>query len=513
MLESSESAGPLAGATAIPSGSSVAEALEVALRHHRAHELQPAEAIYRRILSENPTHGDALHFLGVAAYQNGGLENASGLLARAIAANPGVAAYHYHFGLVLAALGKPEEAIASYGQALKLAPDLAEVHNGFGNALKDLGRLEEAAERYRLAVRLKPGLAQGYSNLGNVLELLGERLEAAHCYQRALALDSNDADAHWNSALLKLLTGDFEQGWDEYEWRRKTKWAVKHRYRGPEWSGEPLAGKTILLYAEQGLGDTIQFIRYAGLVKARGATVVVQCQRPLLGILAGSPGVDRLVAEDEPPPPFDWHAALLSLPRIFRTTLANVPCMTRYLVPSPALAVQWRQRLAGLGGFKIGIGWQGNARYSKDRYRSVPLRHFGALARVPGVRLIALQKGLGAKQLCEMPPEFPIVDFSRELDEASGPFMDTAAIVESLDLVITSDTALAHLAGALGACVWVALSFAPDWRWLLERGDSPWYPTMRLFRQRSLGDWGTVFEEIRAALENVSARTRSAPSR
>jgi Flp pilus assembly protein TadD len=480
---------------------SIADALAAALRDHQAGRLQGAERAYLEVLAAEPRQPDALHYLGVIAYQTGRLDAAADYLARAAREIPDTAALHHHLGLVHAAQGRAEEAIASFGQALRLAPELAEAHNGLGNALKDLGRPEEALGNYRRALELKPDFADAHSNLGNTLELLGRYAEAAGAYRRALELDPNHAAAHWNQALLMLLRGDLERGWDEYEWRWKTRGFIPRTYPQPLWDGSTLAGKTVLVHCEQGLGDTIQFIRYAPLLRARGATVVFECQRRLLALLAGCTGVDVLVGEGDSLPAFDVFAPLLSLPRILATRLASIPAAAGYLAPRPELAAQWRARLAHLGGYPIGIAWQGRTAYAKDRYRSVPLSHFAPLAELPGVRLISLQTGAGRDQIRRLARPFPLTDFGEALDGASGPFMDTAAILSGLRLVITSDTAIAHLAGAMGVPVWVALSFAPDWRWHLDRNDSPWYATMRLFRQKRLGDWSSVFEEIRAALQ------------
>jgi Flp pilus assembly protein TadD len=480
--------------------SSIGESLAAALAHHQAGRLQAAEALYRTILAAEPGHTEALHFLGVIAYQTGKLADAAELLARAIGANPGVAAYHHHLGLVNSAAGRLDEAVASFNTALRLAPDLAEAHSGLGNVLKDLGRLEEAISRYRRALEAKPDFADAYSNLGNVLELLGRHAESASAYEAALRFRPDHAEAHWNHSLLLLLLGDFERGWAEYEWRWQTKGFARRNYPQPRWRGERAPGRTILLHAEQGLGDTIQFARYASIVKAYVGKVVFECQRPLLRLLSGCTGIDVLIAEGDEPPAFDLYAPLLSVPGILETNLARIPSATGYVVPDPDRVAHWRRRLAGLEGYRVGIGWQGNAKYAKDRYRSIPLAQFAPLAQVPGVRLVSLQKGAGEEQLEAFRSRLPILDFSAELDEASGPFVDTAAILESLDLVITSDSALAHLAGAVGVPVWVALPSAPDWRWLLGRDDSPWYPGMRLFRQKTLGDWAGVFQDIAQAL-------------
>jgi hypothetical protein len=253
-----------------------------------------------------------------------------------------------------------------------------------------------------------------------------------------------------------------------------------------------------LLHAEQGLGDTIHFIRYAPLVQARGGKVVVECQRPLLQLLGRCAGIDKLIGQGTALPGFDVHAPLLSLPFLFRTTLATIPATVPYVFAEPVLVEAWRRELAPIGSFKIGISWQGNPQHAWDRVRSIPLSQFAPLAGLPGVHLFSLQKGPGSEQVPNA--AFPITDLAGRLDEQSGPFMDTAAVMKNLDLIITADTALAHLAGALGVPVWIPLHFPPDWRWLLERDDSPWYPTVRLFRQQRRGDWQGAFERIVEAL-------------
>ena len=324
----------------------------------------------------------------------------------------------------------------------------------------------------------------------------GKLDEAVACYHRALELKPDYADAHLNLSLSSLLTGDFRRGWPEYQWRWKTKrWQQRDRPQ-PLWDGQPLQGRTILLHAEQGLGDTIQFIRYAPLVKQAGATVLVECQQPLVRLLAGCRGVDALIGRGDDLPPYDVQAPLLSLPGIFRTSLQTIPVDVPYLFADPGLIAHWRGELGPIAGARIGIAWRGNPEHRNDRTRSLSLRCFESLAGLPGIRLLSLQKGAGAEQLQEARDHFPVTDLGSRLED----FMDTAAVLANLDLVIACDTAVAHLAGALGAAVWVALPFVPDWRWLLDRSDSPWYPTMRLFRQRTPGDWAGVFQEIKAEL-------------
>jgi hypothetical protein len=317
--------------------------------------------------------------------------------------------------------------------------------------------------------------------------------------------------------LLLLLQGDFERGWPELEWRWKSGEIIERKFSQPRWKGEPLAGKTILLHSEQGLGDTIQFVRYAEVVKEGNpeATVVVECEQPLVNLLQSCRGIDRLVTEGEELPAFDVQAPLLSLPGILGTRVETIPARVPYLFADNRLVEEWNSKLAAVGtaqatetsavsGLRVGINWQGRAGKGEWRKRDVPVEYFARLAEIPGLRLIRLQKG-GAESNVPCPKsnvgeiETAIFDLG-DFDTQRGAFVDTAAIMMNLDLVITSDTSVAHLAGALGVPVWVALPFAPDWRWLLDRSDSPWYPTMRLFRQKSIGDWAGVFEEIRAAL-------------
>jgi hypothetical protein len=298
---------------------------------------------------------------------------------------------------------------------------------------------------------------------------------------------------------LRLLRGDFEGGWQDYEQRWAQPNVILRSFHEPRWDGSPLEGKSIFVYAEQGLGDTIQFIRYLPLIKERGGTVLFGSPPGLERLFSGIPGVDRLIAGGAAVPPFDVQAPLLSLPGIFGTTLATIPAAVPYLRADPGLVDHWRGELAPLEGFKIGVAWQGSPKNTGDRYRSFPLTHFESLARVPGVQLVSLQKGPGAEQMSGIGERFPILDLSDRLDKA-GAFLDTAAVMMNLDLVVTADTAVAHLAGALGVPVWTLLMLTPDWRWLLDRSDTPWYPTMHLFRQKRFGDWAEAFEHIAAEL-------------
>ncbi|HUY33777.1 MAG TPA: tetratricopeptide repeat protein [Pirellulales bacterium] len=467
--------------------------------------LDEAATCCRQALALKPDLADAHNNLGAALAAQGKHEAAEPCYREALRLRPQFAEAHNNLGNALRELGRHEEAVASLRESVRLKPDFAEAHGGLGMALLSFGDLEAAAASCARAIELKPNLAQSHVSLGFIFSELGRLDDALAEYDRALAIDPNLADARKNRSLVWLLQGRLAEAWPEYEARWKAPELPPRPFRQPLWDGSPLAGKTILLHAEQGLGDTLQFIRYAALVRERGGRVVVACQRALVPLLtACGAGIDSLVAQGDPLPAFDVHAPLLSLPRIFGTTLDNVPAKipdnVPYIHPDPRLVENWRRELAALDGLKVGIAWQGSLKYRWDRKRSVPLSRFEPLARVPGVRLFSLQKGYGSEQLAWATSRFPLVDLAQRLDETSGPFLDTAAVMKCLDLVITSDTAIPHLAGALGVPVWCAVSYMPDWRWLLDRDDNPWYPSLRLFRQTRLGDWEGVFERIAAAL-------------
>jgi hypothetical protein len=332
------------------------------------------------------------------------------------------------------------------------------------------------------------------------LQAQGRLDEAVAWFTLALERTPELGSVHMNYALACLQRGDFARGWTEYEWRFHCREHPILAQGMPPWDGSPLHGRSILLWAEQGLGDSIQFIRYAPAVARRGGRVIVSCPRLLVRILATCPGVAQAIPEGAPQTDFDCHAPLMSLPRIFGTTVDTIPAEVPYLEADLALATLWRDELARFGGFRIGIAWQGNPDHKKDRHRSFRLARFQPLASVPGVRLFSLQKGPGTEQLDELAGRFPVTDLGGRLDD----FTDTAALVQNLDLVITPDTSLAHLAGALGVPVWVMIPFASDWRWLLGREDTPWYPSMRLFRQRRWGDWDEVFSRMARELSAIA---------
>jgi tetratricopeptide (TPR) repeat protein len=465
-----------------------------------------AAAAYGRAIDLNPKHAPAFNNLGNLVRNNNQLAEAILCYRRALVITPKNAAILNNLGVALRDNKEPQEAIDCFRSSLELTPDDADVLSNLGNALKDEGLLEEAVACYQKSLSLNPNRAVVLDNLGLAFVDQGNYDEAAACCRRSMELDPDSPHVHWAQSLLMLLKGDFERGWREHEWRWKCQeW---RRYTGilmptefpqPVWDGSRLEGKTILLQAEQGLGDTIQFIRYVPVVKQFGGRVVLQCQRALIPLLSQC-GADTIVGQNDAMPQFDVRAALLTLPAILRTTLETIPADIPYLFAGPALVEQWQERLKDVSGFRVGINWRGRGGLGVFRRRDVPLEYFEPLAVIAGVRLVNLHQGDGRTELAETGPQLAIFEPGSDVDGVNGAFMDTAAIMMNLDLVITSDTAIAHLAGALGVPVWVVLPYAADWRWLLNRSDSPWYPTMRLFRQKQPGDWAEPFAEMIAAL-------------
>ena len=479
------------------------EALAIAWGHYRGGRFFQAEDVCRQILRVVPGSGEAWFLLGVACLRSGKLDDSVAAFQQCLQIMPGLAEAHGNLGSALARQGRIDEAIPCFEKAASLKPELADPHANLAKALLSKGRLDEAVARSREALRLNPDHPEARLNLGHALQSLGQWDEAIACYRRTLELRPDYPEAHWSDAMAMLLLGDFRNGWVEYEWRWKCQefTANAPRLSQPLWDGTPRPGQTILLYTEQGLGDTLHFIRYAPLLKQRCGTLVVQCQKALVRVLETCAGIDRIVAEGSPLPAHDLRIPLLSLPRIFETTLETVPSAVPYLSADPQLVERWGTELGSVPGFRIGIAWEGNRQHPLAWQRFIPLSAFQPLAGIPGVRVFSLQKGAAAEDLSKGEASFPIINLGPRLDETTGPFQDTAAVLRNLDLVITCDTALGHLAGALAVPVWVAHPFAPDWRWMLDREDTPWYPTMRLFRQTEPGNWAEVFERIAVALE------------
>ena len=416
---------------------------------------------------------------------------------------------HYHLGNLYWVQKRWNESEYHFRKTLDYLPDFTDAWVGLGNALQDKGQQDEARRCYVNALDLEPASALARYNLG-ALDLRQNRLvEALEGFNLAINQQPDFVNAHWHKAFVCLLLGDYSQGWKEYEWRhRRSDNRNVRPFRKPAWDGSDLCGQTILVHDEQGCGDTFQFVRFLPLVKARGGRVVFECRRGLGNTLKGCKGYDivleRSSYQDVPDIHFDVHAYLMSLPGLFHITPNNIPAEIPYITPDAHLIVKWKKRLAEENGFRVGIAWAGSPGHTNEGNRSCRLDDFSPIAQIPNVTLYSLQKGEESKQADHPPQTMQIIRLDREID-VDRPFVDTAAVMENLDLVITIDTSIAHLAGALGCRVWVLLCATPDWRWGLEGSETPWYPSMRLFRQRRAGQWDGVFEQVADALARLIA--------
>ena len=409
----------------------------------------------------------------------------------AVARLPDSSEAHGLLAIALHHQGRLDDALASHRRAVELAPDAALAHTNLGVTLHALGDLEGAAAAHEHAVALDPRNARAQHNRGLVLMELGRLDDAVECLRAALVITPGDADLHWDQALALLGAGRLREGWDELEWRwQATAFPSTARHADrPRWDGSALAGRHLLLWAEQGLGDAIQLVRYVPLLARPGARVSVECAPELQRLLCSLPGVASVVSHAEPGD-FDVHLPLMSVPRLFGTTTRSIPATVPYLAPDLADRERWRAELAGEGELRAGLVWAGSPTHRNDRNRSIAPGLLEPLLAVPGVRWFGLQVGERAAP----PPAGPMTDLGPRLAD----FAETAAVIANLDLVVTVDTAAAHLAGAIGAPVCLLLPHAPDWRWMQAREDSPWYPTMRLFRQERRGAWEPVIARVAA---------------
>jgi Flp pilus assembly protein TadD len=526
--------------------------------------LPEAAASFRQAVEIAPQNPEAVTLLGLALGKMGAVAQAVKVLEHAVRLRPDLGETHCNLGNALCDAGNWEGAIAASRRATELSPNLAGAHSNLGNAYHGIGELDQAVACYRKAlelapcnvpflnnlavvlreqkhfaesievcrnaIRIQPNDAQSHTNLGSALASIGQSDEAEAEYKHSLVLrpdhpetctdlghvyyfrgdfnravevyrqvlrrNPNDAQAHWSLALILLTCGQFAEGWQHYEWR----WRVKElrmrlRTEHPIWNGSDLNGKTILIHNEQGFGDTIQFIRYLPRIAARGAKIILACQPELFGLLEKLPYIDRCVPNDQPAPACDVCCPLLSLPGMLGTRAENIPSQISYLSAAPEKTAYWRIRLSENNRKKIGLVWAGRPTHANDRNRSMSLDSLAGLAAIQNAHWISLQKGEAAGQIKTAP--FAISDWTNELND----FSDTAALIANLDLVICVDTAIAHLAGALGKPAWVLLPLVPDWRWMIGRADSPWYPSVRLFRQDRVGDWRAPIEKIREALQ------------
>ncbi|MDH3701896.1 MAG: tetratricopeptide repeat protein [Alphaproteobacteria bacterium] len=505
----------------VPSNSS--EMLAKAIAAHRQGERGAAMEAYRALLDGAPDHPDALHLLGVAHYEGREYREALPLIRRAIELRPDVAEFHHSLGALYRAGEYYETACRSIAQALRLAPAFLDAYNTLGLTLIDMKRLDDAETVLRQglshdpenadlcatlgsvylhrddhdaavgalerALALDPTHGNALNSLGVARNLMGERAAALAAFEKSLEHAPGHVFAHCNYAQQLLMEGDFEQGWLQHEWRLERP-NYRRDFTAPRWRGEPLDGRRILLWTEQGLGDAIQFVRFAPLVAARGGRVLVECKPRLHRLFAGVEGVD-MVADAGDGGAYDLHCPIMSLPLIFETRPDHVPGMVPYL-PSPVAV----SPDAPDGALKIGLNWAGNPNNSQDRQRSRHLTEFAPLAEVADVALFSLQWGAGSEQ--RPPPGMTLVD----LCPGQKDFYDTAAAMAGLDLVISVDSAAAHLAGGLGRPTWLILDQVADWRWMVGREDTPWYPTMRLFRRTS--DWPGLFERMAAELSRLA---------
>jgi tetratricopeptide (TPR) repeat protein len=411
---------------------------------------------------------------------------------------------HHNLGLAYHKQRSFSKAAASYRKTLDLKPDHVAAHYNMGNIFLDQGDIDGMIPWYQKALSLKPNDAETLNTLGKILQDHGKIKDAQSYFQQALELKPDFAEARFNRSIALLLQGNFLEGFKEYEWRFKIRNSYNvypYRFEKPCWDGASFVGQRLFVHCEQGLGDTLQFARYLPMVKARGGTVIFETTKPLVDIIENFPGVDKLVEispHAKTDADFDFYVPLLSLPRIFETTLA-----TAYIFADPGKTGAWQNRL-GKHDYKVGIVWAGGAMHIKNKRRSCSLQQFLPLIRIPGVRLCGLQKGTAAAQLKDLSEQIPITNYGEEFET----FGDTAAMIANLDLIVTVDTAVAHLAGAMGKPVWVLLPFRPDWRWMLDRQDTPWYPTMRLFRQAKNEDWDGVLQRVADELGKSAAGHR-----
>lgn len=468
--------------------------------------LDEALTSYERALSLKPDYAEAHYNAGIACKERQQFEAAIAHYNRAIALRPGYADAYNNRGNALRECQRPEAALASFDQAIALRPDLAEAYNNRGNTLRGLGRFEAALDSFDRAIALKPDYAEAHSNRGIVFYEQGQLTSALASYDAAIALQPQAVDAHWNQAVTRLLQGDFARGWPLYEWRWKLpSFRTQRRdFAAPLWLGQtPVEGQTLLLHAEQGLGDTLQFCRYVQQVSARGARVLLEVQAPLVGLLEGLAGVCELIRQGAPLPAFDSHCPLLSLPLAFNTRLNTIPAEVPYLRSNAAQRQVWSERLQMMMGAqrrpRVGLVWSGSTGHTNDRQRSLPLAEL--LAHLPPqLDYVSLQKEVRAADQAAL-ANSPIHHFGVELRD----FTDTAALCDLLDLVVSVDTSVAHLSGAMGRPTWVLLPHVPDWRWLLNREDSPWYPSARLFRQTADRQWTPVLQRLGTALAHLAA--------
>jgi tetratricopeptide (TPR) repeat protein len=506
------------------------EMLNLGHQHQQSGRLAEAEGLYRQVMALEPGNPAPYALLGLLAQQVGKTEVAVDLLRRAMELAPRNADIQSNLCSILLGMGRAGEAVEVGRSAIALNSGSPEIQHNLGIALLASGEAKEGAEHLRRALAINPGLTNTYVALANALIVQGEFEEAIACakqvvelrpnswaayntlaivlresgqvreslgpYEKALAMNPEGAELHWNYSLSLLQAGDFERGWKEFEWRlRSEKMKFNRGLPQPKWDGSEVPGKTVLLMTEGGLGDALQFIRYAPMVAERAGRVILECQEELLRILA-LPCISEVVARGKALPPFDFQIPLQSLPEAFGTDLSSIPARVPYLSAPAQSVAYWKERLADEKRFKVGLAWAGSNKNTYDK-RPRSLEIYAPLANLPGVRFFGLQKGPEGKQA--IPVGLELINLGDELHDMG----DTAGLAANLDLVISIDTSIVHLAGAMGKPVWVLLPFVCDFRWLCDREDSPWYPTMRLFRQGKREGWVEVVKRIAEELETT----------
>jgi len=494
---------------------------------HELKEFAQAADAFRRALVLKPDLPQAMSNLAAALQGLDDYDGAADLLRRAITLSPNFAEAHGNWGGHLWRQGDLDGAKKSCLRAIELNPNLSGAHGNLGHVLFDQADYRGALDCYDRALTLRPDIVPGGANSpvanpstnaggpwkrGDLLNAFDARRRtgtdsATAEYRRAFATKSNCVELLYYIGLLHLLHGDFAAGWHNYEYRWQTKMLCNARrdFSQPQWLGPPLGGARILLHAEQGLGDTLQFVRYVPMVAARGAKIILEVPSELRRLIEDSLGsTAQIVTRGSRLPDFDWQSPLLSLPLVFQTDLNSIPASIPYLQADPRLTGDFAQHFTATNsGLRVGIVWSGSPRHTRDPQRSIPLARLRALIEISGATFYSLQKGPATKELLDMPLDLNLIDLSGHLND----FADTAGALANLDLLVTVDTAVAHLAGALGKPVWILLTRNPDWRWLLDREDSPWYPTARLFRQKVAGDWSTVIERVQNELHRLLSST------
>jgi tetratricopeptide (TPR) repeat protein len=448
----------------------VEDALQHGWQLHQSGHVREAEAIYRNVLAQLPKHAAAFVYLGIALFDQ----------------------------------RRFEESVAAYRSAIQIQPHFPIAWNNLGNSLRMQGDTEQAEFALARALEQQPGYLSALKNRGTLWIWAGEVERGLKWYQEGLSFDPNNAELHRNLGVIHLLLGNYDIGWPEYRWRWRMPGLVRPACNAPIWNGEDLRGKSILLYAEQGRGDAIQFIRLAPILTNAGAHVIVQCDPVMIPLFSCIGGIPTLVPEGITAPAVDYQASLVEAVDYRFQQTESLPFGTelsgptgQYIVPPQSLLNYWNHWLSkNTTGQRIGINWQGNPDHHADVYRSIPLETLAPLASLPNTTLVNLQFGHGSEQLSTCTFRDSIVRLPSPLDQSGGAFMDTAAIVASLDVIVTTDTAIAHLAGALGKRVLLMLGKVPDWRWLTSGDTTPWYPSMKLIRQTQLGEWSSVVDAV-----------------